>query len=237
VNQTLILNLARRRLTSVPRLVLLGLPVFTVLPAAGYNHSLEPIMPLASYLGVVFAAGAIGQDVSAGTLQLLLARPVTRPEYVVNRWLGASLLATAWQTMMLLFGVLVLLSGHHDVDAVALLRAIGEGAARAFGAAAVVVMFSSLVGGLADIGLLIGIAAATQFGTMASQFAGWSYVGIALQKIQESLMPELPLGWIGQGERPPWETLATWGFVVALALFVAIVRMNRKELSYAGTSS
>jgi ABC-type transport system involved in multi-copper enzyme maturation permease subunit len=80
-------------------------------------------MALAGYYGVVFAAGSIGQDVSSGTLQLLLARPVTRPQYVVNRWLGAGLLATAWHTTMLAFGVLVLLSTRQHVDAIAVLRA------------------------------------------------------------------------------------------------------------------
>src|SRR4029079_16239697 len=39
--------------------------------------------------GLLFGAGIIGLEASTGVLQLVFARPVTRAEYVLSRWLAA----------------------------------------------------------------------------------------------------------------------------------------------------
>jgi len=73
-------------------------------------------------LTLILAAGIIGQDVSSGVLQLVLARPVTRREYVVSRWLSVSLMGGLLASAQVLIAWLLLLASFVMVG----LYGIGE---------------------------------------------------------------------------------------------------------------
>jgi len=96
VNTTLITALWRQRLASPVRLVLLGtlfgIPLLPILFMQGAGFS---VLGNSQGLVLVLGAGMIGQDVSSGVLQLIYARPVRRPEYVVSRWLGVAFAGSA----------------------------------------------------------------------------------------------------------------------------------------------
>jgi ABC-type Na+ efflux pump permease subunit len=53
------------------------------------------LLLLSSVAAVVMSAGLVGNDVADGTVQLVLARPITRNEYLAGRLLGAVALALA----------------------------------------------------------------------------------------------------------------------------------------------
>src|SRR5262249_47296609 len=89
MNRTLIANYLRHRASSFMRVALIIVPSIFALGSVALGHSLAPLAGLSTFYGMVLAAGAIGQDISSGTLQLLLARPVTRPGYVMSRWIAA----------------------------------------------------------------------------------------------------------------------------------------------------
>ncbi|HXB53236.1 MAG TPA: ABC transporter permease subunit [Vicinamibacteria bacterium] len=63
---------------------------------------------IASISTIVTSAGLIGSDVADGTVQLVLARPLTRNQYLAGRFLGAA-------TLAVLAGVLILCGGTAGV--------------------------------------------------------------------------------------------------------------------------
>ncbi len=236
MNRTLVLTLVRNRLSSPARMIALGVPALWTVLASAISHSLSGAGSLGGYFGIVCAAGAIGQDVSGGTLQLLLARPVTRPAYVISRWTGAALLAVLVCVVTVLAGVGLRAANGEMAGAAEIGRLLGQGSLDAIGAAAVVVMLSSLLSGLGDVAMLfgsyIGCAAA---GTLAMRF-GWTWLVIGSHELQRSLTPSVPLDELANGA-PPWVPISIWVSTIAIALFVAIVRTNHRELSYASASA
>lgn len=55
---------------------------------------------LAGLLALLLAAGAISGEIDAGTLHGVLARPVTRAQYVLGRWLGLVALVVVYVAFM-----------------------------------------------------------------------------------------------------------------------------------------
>ena len=233
MNGTLIRAFLRQRLTSPLRLAFLGiLTVFPLLVAAGVG-SMVPVAGLAGYYALVFAAGAIGQDVSSGSLQLLLARPLTRAGYLVSRWAGAALAAVALHGVVLGLATLTLLARHAPVEGTELGRLLAEGAASALGTASVIVCFSTLVNGLGDVGVFFASLLGLQIIGGLGEARTWGPVSKVCGMLIATLQPELPLQWILLHAPPPWLAIVSWASTVSLALAIGIVRLNRRELSYA----
>ncbi len=233
MNMTLVQSFLRQRFSSPMRLGLLFL--MTVFPLGGVAimGTLSVLSGLAGPIAMILAAGAIGQDLSSGTLQLLLVRPVTRPSYLLSRWYAVVLATTVILASVLALGsiAMVLRGSPPDVRELALMLA--EGIFTAAGQSAVIIMFSSLVGGLGDIGLWFACIVALQMLTLAAQFKQWASVVRILHELNDVLSPSLSLQWLMQGTPPSWFALASFASTVTLALAVGITRLNRREISYA----
>ena len=233
MNDTLMLTFLRQRLSSPVRMVILSAMLFlpllfiTVMPGAGFAP-LGESQPLI----LLFAVGMIGQDVSTGVLQLLFARPVRRWEYVLNRWISVGLAATAacWLQALLAWGLLSLRGSPPPPDYV--LMFVAGRALEAFGLAAIVTLFSSLIGGYGDLALyLLGSIGLGIVGLVA-QAQGWHAVHQAVQVVSDSLTPRLEMAQFRAGA-PSWYAIASYLSSVSLALWLAVVSVNRKERSYA----
>jgi len=233
VNATLITAFLRQRFTSPMRLALAVL--FTLFPLAGVAISgqLSLLNGIASPLAILFAAGAIGQDVSSGTLQLLLVRPVTRPEYLVSRWLGASLAAFALTLGTVAFGALVMMLRGTPAPPLEVLRVVLEAVTAVTGHAAVIVMLSALVGGIGDLGIYAGLNILLQMGQTAAMFMKSPWLGRTCAELVGALGPEVSFAGLPQNLPPTWFSVVSWASSLTLALAVAIARLNRRELSYA----
>jgi hypothetical protein len=195
--------------------------------------TLSPLAGIASPIALILAAGAIGQDVSSGTLQLLLVRPVSRPSVVVHRWLAATLAATVITTMTLILGsVALVIRGAHP-DALDLIRMVLESLCSAAGSAAVMVMLSTLVGGLGDVALFFATLILSQMLEVLGTFKNWGWLVRACAEIHGALSPQLSWEWMLHGTPPSWFALVSWASTVSLAIAVGIARLNRRELSYA----
>lgn len=233
MNLTLVIGLLRQRLASPLRAVILALMVvlppalISVIQGVGLS-ALGDGLPLA----VLFAAGMIGQDVSSGVLQLVLARPVRRWEYVVSRWLaaafGASLASLAQIGLAWIF---MASRGHAPEPAAVALFAAGR-ELEIFGVAAVMALLSSLAGGLGDIALYVLLNIAGGICVMVGQFSRSSAVLWTGQELGALLTPRIELAQIAGGV-VPWLEIATYASNLSLCLLVAVVLVNRKELSYA----
>lgn len=233
MNDTLILAFLRHRFTSVMRLGITSLFTFFPLLGVALSGDLRPLAWCAGPLALVFAAGAIGQDVSSGTLQLLLVRPVTRPTYVVHRWLGAMFAALIVMLATLALGIAVLFLRGTPPEALVVVRLVLECISTIAAYTAVVVMLSSLVGGMGDLALYAATLFVMQMLAGLAQLNGWRVLLRATAEVQGLLMPKLSWDWLGAGMAPSWFGVASWASTLVLALAVAIFVVNRKELSYA----
>ncbi len=233
MNRTLVLAFLRQRFTSPMRLGLLAL--LTLFPLAGVAiiGQLSVLGGIAAPIALVFAAGAVGQDVSSGTLQLLLVRPVTRPAYLFNRWLAASLGAFALTALMFALGTLVLLLRGTPAAPLELVRMLLEAATTIAGHAAVLMMLSTLAGGLGDLGIYVGTFFVIQMLSGLALLKQWDWLQRVSTELQGVLGPQLSWAWLAHQTPPSWFAILSWASTVTLALAVGIARLNRRELSYA----
>ncbi|NOT33517.1 MAG: hypothetical protein HOP12_05020 [Candidatus Eisenbacteria bacterium] len=231
---TIALATARQRFTSPFRLVLLA---FTFLPwhlGALLSHQFQ-VSSEVMLFGFILTAGVIGQEVSSGVLQLVFARPVKRWEYVIGRWLGVALPASALAIVFVLSlaGVVSLSGGALEWKSV--MRALLEAPFRVFGISAVLLMFSAAVKGLGDLAVwaMVGIVGGIVGGFGGSR--GWKWLARAAEELGNFLSP--CLSWSGpfSGGTWPLQDAVAWCSTVAICLTIAIVLVNRKELSYGST--
>jgi len=238
VSRPLFLATIRWWLASPIRLGVLAAAALLPVLASVLSQGRLPSAGEASILALILGAGIIGQSVSTGTLPLVLARPIRRSTFVLTRWLavgsgalgvfGACTLAT-W-----LLGSAAGMETQTPGDVAVLLA---EAALHAFGTAAVLVALSALVRGYGDIAIwIVGTILAllaNEFG-QAKHVAALSWAG---RHALEFLRPSVDLKQV-IGARPvPISGLAAWAFTVTLCLALAIVFLNRKELSYASSSA
>ena len=236
MNRTLIVAFLRQRVLSPVRMVLFlltfGFPLLLVafLPGAALTFLGNNTANFALILG----AGMIGQDHSAGVLQLLFARPVTRSEYVLSRWLAAAGSAAAVVLAQVALGwALTSLRGQDlGVREVALFA--GENALLAVGVASVLALFSALMPSIADLALYLMVSILGGIFQLLAQAlrpaALYSRVG---DEIGRFLSPRIDLTAAFGGHAIPWFSIASYFSTVTLCLALAIVVVNRKELSYA----
>lgn len=234
MNLTLVTTLWRQRLSSPVRIaiagMLTGMPLLGVafMPGAGLT-----LLGGSQGLVLTLGAGMIGQDVSSGVLQLLCARPVRRPEYVLSRWLGVAFGATAISLFQLAaaWGLMTargVAPSPQDIAMFAAGRTI-----ESFGIAAVLAFFSSLVGGFGDLGIYLITSLGAGVIQTAGQVKGWLWVQRMGTELGGSLTPTIDVARLVAASPMPWYPILAYASTVALCLALAIMVVNRKELSYA----
>ena len=234
MNLTLLLATRRQRLMSPIRVVLLGALFGVPLLGVAFVHG-AGLSILGDSMGLVllFAVGMIGQDVSSGVLQLLFARPVGRPEYVWSRWLATGLAAAAVRGLQVALAVALLSARGEAPPAQQAALFATQGVLECFGLAAVFALLSSLVGGAGDLALFF-------LGSIGGGIMGMA--GGALQQplltrvgteLVGFMFPKPDLALLVSASPLPLFPIASYLSTVALCLALAMVVMNRKELSYA----
>ena len=238
MNLTLVLATLRQRFTSPIRLVIVLLfgwmPVLPVLVAPRIGFA---ALGDCYFLALTLAAGMIGQDLSSGTLQLLLARPVTRAQYVFSRWgavAAGTLLITVLQTLVAAL-VMTLRGAPVPWGGAALFLA--NGALLALGTAAIMALLSSLAAGLGDLGLLFLVFISAQVLEKVGMFKSWEWLVRDAGKLLQLLKPELDLASLSHGGPVAWFAVVSYLSTVTLCLGLAVVVMNRRELSYASSGN
>lgn len=234
MNLTLMLSFWRQRLMSPIRMVLLGGMLVVPLLGVTFIHGAGlSILGDSMGLVLVFAVGMIGQDVSSGVLQLLFARPMRRPEYVWSRWFATSLAAAGVGVVQVALAVAIL-SAHgaappaQDAALFAAQRVL-----ECFGLAAVFALLSSLVGGVGDLGLFF----LGSFGGGIIEMGGGALqqpvMARAGRELAGFMFPKLDLTQVVSTSPLPLFPIASYLSTVAICLALAMVVVNRKELSYA----
>ena len=233
MNVTLIVAFWRQRLASPIRAVILALMVLvppaliSAIRGLGLSQ-LGDAIPLA----MVLAVGMIGQDVSSGVLQLIFARPVRRSEYVLSRWLAVSLGASLLSLVQIGFYVALAAARGMAPSADAVLQfALGR-ELQIFGVAATMALLSSLIGGVGDLAIY---ALLTIMGGVVGMIGQLRQSGVITwigHEIGTLVSPKIEIAQIVAGS-PSWFAIATYASNLTLCLLLAILILNRKELSYA----
>lgn len=234
MNRAIVVAFLRQRLSSPMRLILLAFAFLPPLAMVAITRSLAVLDVVSGTFALILAAGAIGQEVSSGVLTLTFARPVTRPAYVFSRWAAAGGLAAALGLVQLAAGLMAVLARGGLAGPTAQLAALQlECVLVAFTAAAVMVMLSSLVNGLADVGLWALAVFAESIAGMIAQAKGWAVLQRITFELNLVLMPKVGLAWMfGVGDPQP-QMLVMLLSTLTASLAVAVWAVNRKELSYA----
>lgn len=237
MNRTVFLSTIEQRLKSPVRMALAGALLF--LPLLGMWF-----LPVSGFMGLdngfkfglIIGAGIIGQDLSAGVLQLLFARPVTRMSYVVSRWLGCVTLAAAITAFQILAGSLILQARGMPMEMDTALVFGATQVLAAIGVVSVLTLFSSLIGGFADLGLYLLVTILGGVMTVAGQITGAAWARHTGEEIGRFLSPGLDVGRLIGSTSPSWFEITSFVSTIVICLTVAVWLVNRRELSYASTS-
>ena len=238
MNLTLVLATLRQRFTSPIRLVIVLLfgwmPMLPLLiaPRAGFA-----VLGDGYFLALTLAAGMIGQDLSSGTLQLLLARPVTRAQYVFSRWGAVAAGTFLIMVLQALVAALIMALRGVPVPWVEAAQFLANGALLALGTAAVMALLSSLAAGIGDLGLLFLVFISAQVLEKLGMFKSWDWLVRGAGELLRVLKPQLDVAPLFHGDPVAWFAVVSYLSTVTLCLGLAVVVMNRRELSYASSGN
>lgn len=233
MNTTLLVTFWKQRAVSAFRmafvLILFGFPLLFVVAAPGMG-----VAPIRDALGLTLAlaAGMIGQDVSSGVLHLLFARPVTRSQYVLSRWLSVTIAASALAILQLAAAWMLLSMRGHPPETQPMVLMMAQRVLEVVQIAAVMALLSSLVNGVGDLGLWFVITLSGGIFQLAAQAKGWGWLNRVGTEVSLIVGPQPGLIALAGGTGG-WTPLATTLSIAALALLGAVLLVNRKELSYA----
>ena len=234
MNQTLIASLLLQRARSPVRLLLASAFFFFPLLVVAFARG-AGLAPLGTgqAFAIFLGAGLVGQDVSAGTLQLLFARPVTRGEYAVSRWLGAALAASCLVVAQLAIGV-ALLAIHGEAPSARDLAIFAGGQLLGvFGTVSVLLLFSTVLPGVGDFMAILAAGVLGQGLQLGAALFRAPWLGRAGVEIGRFVAPGLDLAPFFRGGPVSWFEVVSYLSSVTLCLALAIVILNRRELSYA----
>jgi len=236
VNVALLTALWRQRFMSPMRMVfLLMLFAFPLLPlivspAMGFTTLQD-----ARGLTLIFAVGMIGQDVSSGVLQLLFARPVRRADYVLSRWIAVSIAAAVLAVAQLFAASVILTARGAAPDSTAVGLMMAQRIVEVVQLSAVFALLSALVNGMGDLGLWFLAQLTGGVLAVIAQWKHWPWLGRVGDEIGRIVTPVVNLAGV-TSDLAGLAPLATALSITTLALVLAILLVNRKELSYASAS-
>jgi len=183
---------------------------------------------------LLIASGAVSRDASSGALQIILARPISRTEYLGGRLLGIMAAYAIFLAAATIFGLLLSwkLGGMATLLSPALARAFVGALLDGLQVAVLLLFFSTLLASYGDaLGYLllwIAFSTASAFGT------GLGNAGMAqaARKAQENLLPDVRWDTVLAGGDFPIEALGRWVLAVTLCFVLAAAVLSRREFSY-----
>ena len=181
----------------------------------------------------IVSAGVLGKEFSSGTPQLTFARPVQRVDYVLARWLACVAAMLAFNVVAVVIGAVALHAAHSQgVNFVHLAVAELGGA----GACAVVLGFSALSNGFADIVLVAATGVLSFLLQSGAEMTHDPDRGFALSIIGDLLsrwnFPAVNESGLHY-DSVTVASLALFAAAVATWLLVAVLAVRRREITYA----
>ena len=177
---------------------------------------------------LILAAAAISRDASSGALQMILARPIRRTDYLFGRYLGIVVAFAAFSVLSVALGLLVkvLWGPHGPIEPMMVAGGVGFATLWAAQMAAPIVFFSTFMPGYGDV---IALLLLQIFVSMRTNVA-W------MVKASETLGRELlpTVAWPAVFRAEPAAMAAAGRAVLAGTLFLAaaVIVFSRREFAY-----
>ena len=232
MNLTLFLSFLRQRFTTPARLALIFIvftfPLATLVATRG-GIGFQPL-GTGTMFAFVLGAGMIGGDASSGVFQLLFARPVTRFQYLISRWLAVGLGAAALNAVQVVLAAMILSSNNALEGWPVVARFIGEQSLEAIAVAAVIACFSSVLPGIGDV---VAIFASSLVLGASRLFLRSDRASLVIGEIERTLSPDVSFDAMFPGGSPAWSPIVTLATTIVLGLTIAAIMLDRREISYA----
>jgi ABC-type transport system involved in multi-copper enzyme maturation permease subunit len=232
----------RRNFTSVPFLAFTGFVVLVASISGALNTEASIWHTFGSLLVIGVGAQLIGPEFSAGTLQLILSKPVNRSVYLLSRFAGVLVAAWSALAVALLFdlgGRVLVFTGPSDWQA--MLQSSGGEALHAVLTCALLALFGSLSRSYFNVAiyLVLNVVLSLVVGAMRAvtggigqSFSWLQHLLVAhpqiiqtIQSIHENIFPDVP-----RELDPRWATLVVSN--AAIALYLACLLFRRREVPY-----
>jgi hypothetical protein len=219
--------LLRQKFGSVGVVIALGvLSVLTAfqITAAGAEGVLEPGGFLAL---LILAAGSVSRDVSSGALQMILARPIRRVEYLLGRYCGILIAYTLYVAVTAVLALALSLALRRVRGAGAVLSA----ASLARGAAGVL-FFSTFLRGYGDVlAYLLWTLSLGLPGALAGPL-GTPWLSRLGSLARDNLLPRVSWGDVLRGQNVFSSAVGAYVLAVTGYLTLAVLIFSRREFSY-----
>jgi hypothetical protein len=153
----------------------------------------------------------------------------------MNRWLGVAAAGFAVSLLQLALACAILAARGHAATAPVVLAFTAGRLVECLGLAAVLALLSSLIGGFGDLGLYLLASLSSTIVQMAGQVKGWPWLQRLGAELLASLNPAIDFDLLMNTSPMPWFPIVAWLSTVTACLAVAILVINRRELSYASS--
>ena len=227
----------RQKLGSVGTVVALALlALLTALPL-----NAQQSIGFAGTLAVfVLAGGCVSRDAASGALQMILARPIRRTDYLAGRYAGILVALLAFLAVSVLvaaaLGTLVIRLLPPSSAPEFSFSAAGRIAAEAFFAgallAAILLFFSTFLRGWGDI--LAFVLASILLGALQAlgQALRLPTLAKSADIVKENLSPSVPWETVLRGQGVFGEPMGRYVLALVLYWTLAAVIFSRREFSY-----
>jgi len=245
LNKPVFLNTLRSQMDAPVRLVIAGLLALLLYlfvsgevrvnaaPISGIGSLVSGGNYLLPMLLWLLGLGLISRDISSGSIQLVLLRPLTRASYVLSKWAALASVGAAVLLFMHLSYV-----AHHGVDAEAVSSLALLFAAQCLqvaAIAAVIALFSTVPINFGELGLLILCALVFMLLKLLNLRYGLALVDQSLGYAWRVLLPSVSLdpGAADSGFKDLVASLIFNAVVAVAALSGAMALLARREFTYA----
>ncbi|HMO22297.1 MAG TPA: hypothetical protein PKC98_15175, partial [Candidatus Melainabacteria bacterium] len=166
-----------------------------------------------------------------GILPLTFSRPLKRIEYILSKWLAVSSMVAILAILNDLIHWMILSKGSlemlQSVEPCIFLNTVTA----ALGSTAIIMLFSSLVPGIADIGIILLIGVIATITMLINHYWKVAWAINVAAVLLSILSPHVDLSTLS-GTYEVIEAFGIYLSTVFTALFLATYFVNRKELSY-----
>ena len=235
----MIRRLVRQKFGSPVVVALLALLALLIAFTAAADGARGRAFQTASLALIVLGAGAVSRDVSTGAVQMILARPLSRTNYLLGRWLGVLaafgvFLAMA-AALVVLFALAIFPAIHSAAEPLSLPALLRGGAGALLDGllfSATLLCFSTFLPGYGDLVAyflaVVGLNALQGLGA-ALQRPGLTSAALVAR---ENLMPDPDWNAIFSGQSSSLEPVGRWALAVAVLLLTAALIFRRREFAY-----
>jgi len=217
----------RQKARSGGTLVLLALLAAMSGPSVAYSSAGGP--GGGGYVALlVLAAASVSRDASSGALQMILARPIRRTDYLFGRYLGIVLAFLGFTVASVGIGLLVrtVWGPRGPLDLLQLAEGIGFASLWAAQMGATLVFFSTFLPGYGDAIALLVLQIFVSLRTNVTWMVKTS------EAIGRELLPAVSWERVFRGEPEAAATAGRAALAATLFLVAAAVIFSRREFAY-----